>query len=58
MIIAKQRNGPVDTVKLSFVKRYGSFHNLSRDVVEDDYAAYPPGVGTLAEEQYLPEVPL
>lgn len=58
VIIAKQRNGPVDTVKLSFVKRYGSFHNLSRDVVEDDYTAYPPGVGTLAEEQYLPEVPL
>lgn len=28
VIVAKQRNGPVDTVRLAFLQRYGSFHNL------------------------------
>lgn len=45
VIIAKQRNGPVDTVKLSFVKRYASFHNLEREHrdhdVPDRFAAGP-----------------
>ena len=36
VIIAKQRNGPVDTVKLSFVKRYASFHNLEREHRDHD----------------------
>lgn len=58
VIIAKQRNGPVDTVKLSFVRRYGSFHNLSTDVTDDDYQPYPGVSIPMAEEQYLPEVPL
>jgi len=58
VIIAKQRNGPVDTVKLSFVRRYGSFHNLSTDVTDDDYQPYPGVSIPTAEEQYLPEVPL
>ncbi len=29
VIIAKQRNGPVGTVKLQFEKRYARFHSLS-----------------------------
>lgn len=31
VIIAKQRNGPVDSAKLSFVKRFASFHNLDKE---------------------------
>jgi len=30
IIIAKQRNGPIDTVKLAFVDKYTSFQNLAR----------------------------
>ena len=30
IIIAKQRNGPTDTVKLAFIDKYTSFENLSR----------------------------
>lgn len=30
IIVAKQRNGPLGTIKLSFVKRYASFENLAR----------------------------
>lgn len=30
IIIAKQRNGPVDTVSLAFIKEYGLFLNLER----------------------------
>jgi replicative DNA helicase len=29
LIISKQRNGPIDTVKLQFTKQHGRFHNLS-----------------------------
>jgi replicative DNA helicase len=29
LIIAKQRNGPIGTVKLQFAKEHGRFHNLS-----------------------------
>lgn len=36
IIIAKQRNGPTDTVKLAFIDKYTSFENLSRvDAPED-----------------------
>lgn len=38
VIVAKQRNGPVDSVKLSFVKRYAAFFNLEQERTDYDYA--------------------
>ncbi|MFJ5624485.1 replicative DNA helicase [Peribacillus loiseleuriae] len=40
IIIAKQRNGPVGTVSLAFVKEYNKFVNLERRM---DDAGMPPG---------------
>ncbi|QKS73094.1 replicative DNA helicase [Paenalkalicoccus suaedae] len=40
IIIAKQRNGPVGTVELAFVKEYNKFVNLERRFDEGDI---PPG---------------
>ncbi|WP_153126917.1 replicative DNA helicase [Peribacillus tepidiphilus] len=40
IIIAKQRNGPVGTVQLAFVKEYNKFVNLERRF---DDSAIPPG---------------
>ncbi|WP_026675537.1 replicative DNA helicase [Alkalihalobacterium bogoriense] len=40
IIIAKQRNGPVGTVELAFVKEYNKFVNLDRRHAESDM---PPG---------------
>ena len=40
IIIAKQRNGPVGTVELAFVKEYNKFVNLDRRHDERDM---PPG---------------
>ncbi|TMW72026.1 replicative DNA helicase [Alteribacter natronophilus] len=40
IIIAKQRNGPVGTVELAFVKEYNKFVNLERRYDEDNI---PPG---------------
>ncbi|PYZ96234.1 replicative DNA helicase [Alteribacter lacisalsi] len=40
IIIAKQRNGPVGTVELAFVKEYNKFVNLERRYDEDNM---PPG---------------
>lgn len=40
IIIAKQRNGPVGTVQLAFVKEYNKFVNLERRF---DDAGVPPG---------------
>ncbi|PIB52445.1 hypothetical protein AOA60_26380, partial [Pseudomonas sp. 2822-17] len=40
IIIAKQRNGPVGTVELAFVKEYNKFVNLERRFDEQDI---PPG---------------
>lgn len=40
IIIAKQRNGPVGTVQLAFVKEYNKFVNLERRF--DDASAPPP----------------
>ncbi|MGA7462373.1 MAG: replicative DNA helicase, partial [Candidatus Korobacteraceae bacterium] len=34
LIVAKQRNGPTDTIKMAFVKRYTRFENLA---AESDY---------------------
>ncbi|WP_216831646.1 replicative DNA helicase [Alkalihalobacterium elongatum] len=40
IIIAKQRNGPVGTVELAFVKEYNKFVNLDR---RHDESSIPPG---------------
>ena len=40
IIIAKQRNGPVGTVQLAFVKEYNKFVNLERRFEND---AFPTG---------------
>lgn len=40
IIIAKQRNGPVGTVELAFIKEYNKFVNIDRKHREDDM---PPG---------------
>ena len=34
LIVAKQRNGPTDTIKMAFIKRYTRFENLAK---EGDY---------------------
>lgn len=36
IILAKQRNGPVGTVKLSFIPKYASFENLVEGIEEPD----------------------
>lgn len=50
IIIAKQRNGPVDTVRLAFMQRYGSFHNLVSERPENSY----PGGGQYYESGLAP----
>ena len=50
VIVAKQRNGPVDTVKLAFLQRYGSFHNV---VMEQPGSRYP-GTGQYYESDLAP----
>jgi replicative DNA helicase len=37
IIIAKQRNGPIGTVKLAFLGQYTKFENLAHDLYGDDY---------------------
>ena len=39
LIVRKNRNGPIDTVKLAFLDKYASFSNLARS----DFAV--PAVG-------------
>lgn len=34
VIIAKQRNGPIDTVRLAFLGQYCKFENLARDIYD------------------------
>ena len=31
LIVAKQRNGPTDTIKMAFIKRYTRFENLAKE---------------------------
>jgi replicative DNA helicase len=31
LIVAKQRNGPTDMIKMAFVKRYTRFENLAKE---------------------------
>lgn len=61
IIIAKQRNGPVDTVKLSFVKRYAAFRNLERERRDDDGPSPggppPPGPGLPMMDEMDLDVP-
>jgi replicative DNA helicase len=45
LIIAKQRNGPTDTIRLHFEGRYARFDSLSR---RDDGSASPPAGGPAA----------
>lgn len=37
LILAKQRNGPVGTIKLAFVPRYTKFENLADDIDQGEY---------------------
>jgi len=48
VIVAKQRNGPTDTVRLLFQTRYASFKNISKQ-------APPPWVTQEDEDLYTPE---
>lgn len=41
IIIAKQRNGPVGTVELAFIKEYNKFVNLERSHREEDMPPVP-----------------
>jgi replicative DNA helicase len=36
LIVAKQRNGPVGTIKIAFVPRYTKFDNLADDMDQGD----------------------
>lgn len=46
IIVAKQRNGPTDTIKLSFIDRFASFQNLA------GYAPAPAETAGSAEEPF------
>lgn len=56
VIIAKQRNGPVDTVKLSFVKKFAAFQNLSQRHEEPQYRH--PSEYDSSPLDDMPEIPL
>ncbi len=51
LIVGKQRNGPVGTVSLQFIKQYARFENLSRAYAEPSYLATdaPDASGKLAD---------
>ncbi|MEW6278526.1 MAG: replicative DNA helicase [Candidatus Eremiobacterota bacterium] len=55
IIVAKQRNGPVDSVKLSFVKKFASFRNLEQRYDDPDAGPTPPpNYGAVAEFSEFP----
>jgi replicative DNA helicase len=41
IIIGKQRNGPVDTVRLQFIKQYARFENYAAFGSPEAFAALP-----------------
>lgn len=45
VIVGKQRNGPVGTVSLHFIKQYARFENLSRAYGDPSYLATDPSAG-------------
>lgn len=57
IIVAKQRNGPTDTVRLAFIKEWTRFENLQRD----EAGALPPAgegeAGALAEPELEDRAP-
>ncbi len=60
VIIAKQRSGPIGSVRLSFVKRFAAFENLeeSRDVPLPTQRIKPPDDGFEVLEDDSWEIPL
>ncbi len=60
VIIAKQRSGPIGSVRLSFVKRFAAFENLeeSRDVPLPSQRIKPPDDGFEVLEDDTWEIPL
>ncbi len=54
VIIAKQRNGPTDVVKLRWVPEYGIFENLIRGPDAPMPTAPPPGPGSSSGGQRRP----
>ncbi|MBV5308476.1 DnaB-like helicase C-terminal domain-containing protein, partial [Chromatium okenii] len=41
IIIAKQRNGPIGTTRLTFIGRYTKFENFISNVIDDHDASTP-----------------
>jgi replicative DNA helicase len=50
VIIAKHRNGPIGTIKLRFIKRYGGFYNLPKSPSPPAVMSQPPGDADLWED--------
>ena len=54
IIIGKQRNGPIGTVKLSFLHQYTRFENLAHGAREQDCPAYGSRQGSAFLFSLLP----
>lgn len=57
IIIAKQRNGPTDTVKLAFIREWTRFENLQRGEGDPDVATRPRLVEDGSDDDDGPDVP-